>query len=153
MVQERAKVHEARVACGKTTFFVDARQAVNGRYYISITESRRTEGDSFTQSRVILFEEGVSEFRKALNEAFDAVESLVMRRGDGNVDEARALHPRAFSKWSPEDDIELEREFRKNPDTAALAGITGRSEKAVIARLDKMGLIQPRDENRVTAGS
>ena len=102
---------------------------------------------------MILFEEGVTAFRNALNEAFDAVENLLMRRGDVGVDEVRALHPRAFSKWSPEDDMELEKEFRKNTDTATLAGITGRSEKAVIARLDKMGLIQPRDETKATAGS
>ncbi|MFO7626826.1 MAG: DUF3276 family protein [Candidatus Fermentibacteraceae bacterium] len=153
MSEERASVYEARVNSGKTTYFIDARRAVNGRYYLSITESRRTEVESFTQSRVILFEEGLAEFRKALNEAFEVVENLVERRGDEGVDEVRTLHPRAFSKWSPEDDIELEKQFRKNPDTAVLAGITGRSEKGVIARLDKMGLIQPRDENRVTAGS
>jgi len=153
MTEERESVYEARANLGKTTYFIDARRAVNGRYYLSITESRRTEGESFSQRRVMVFEEGLDEFRRLLGEAADRIAGLIATRTDDEVIDVRAVHPKAFMKWSQEEEEALEREFRKNPDTAALAGITGRSEKGVIARLDKMGLIQPRDETRVTAGS
>jgi len=153
MTEERESVYEARANLGKTTYFIDARRAVNGRYYLSITESRRTEGESFSQRRVMVFEEGLDEFRRLLGEAADRIAGLIATRTDDEVIDVRAVHPKAFMKWSQEEEEALEREFRKNPDTAALADITGRSEKGVIARLDKMGLIQPRDEIRVTAGS
>jgi len=153
MTEERESVYEARANSGKTTYFIDARRAVNGRYYLSITESRRTEGESFSQRRVMVFEEGLDEFRRLLGEAADRIAGLIATRTDDEVIDVRAVHPKAFMKWSQEEEEALEREFRKNPDTAALADITGRSEKGVIERLDKMGLIQPRDEIRVTAGS
>lgn len=153
MSEERASVYEARANSGKTTYFIDARQAVNGRYYLSITESRRNDGESFSQRRVMVFEECLAEFNRLLGEAADRVAELVAERTDGEVTDVRTAHPKAFMKWSPEEEEALEREFRKNPDTAALAGITGRSERGVIARLDKMGLIQPRAVTVITEGS
>jgi hypothetical protein len=143
MPEERKSFYEARVASGKTTFFIDAKQAVNGRYYLSITESRRTESDTFEQRRVIVFEEGIQQFREALNEAFISVEKLVSHRPEGEVVEVRDQHPKAFTKWSPADEQELEREYRKNPSIPSVAEKTGRTEKAVQARLEKMGLIPP----------
>lgn len=143
MSEERESIYEARVNSGKTTYFIDARRAVNGRYYLSITESRRTEGDSFSQRRVMVFEEGLDEFKRLLGEAADRVAGLVAARTDDEVIDIRATHPKAFMKWSQEEEESLEREFRKNPDVTALAGICGRTENAVMARLEKMGLVAP----------
>lgn len=143
MLEERTSVYEARVNSGKTTYFIDARRAVNGRYYISITESRRTEGESFSQRRVMVFEEGLDEFRRLLGEAADRVAELVATRPDDEVTDVRTAHPKAFTKWSQEEEESLEREFRKNSDITTLAGITGRTENAVLARLEKMGLVAP----------
>lgn len=143
MAEERASVYEARVNSGKTTYFIDARRAVNGRYYLSITESRRTEGESFSQRRVMVFEEGLDEFRRLLGEAADRVAELVATRTDDEVIDVRTAHPKAFMKWSQDEEEALEREFRKNPDVTALAGTCGRTENAVLARLEKMGLVAP----------
>ncbi len=143
MPEERTTVYEARVSAGNATYFIDARQAVNGRYYLSITESRRTDGDSFSQRRVMLFEEGLPEFRNILSEAFDTIGRLVSTRREDEVLEVRKLHPKAFMKWSPADEEELEREFRRNADATSIAKLIGRTEKAVLARLEKMGLVQP----------
>lgn len=143
MAEERTSVYEARVNSGKTTYFIDARRAVNGRYYLSITESRRTEGESFSQRRVMVFEEGLDEFRRLLGEAADSIAELVAARPDSELIDVRTAHPKAFTKWSQEEEEALEREFRKNPDVTALAGFAGRTEKAVLARLEKMGLVEP----------
>lgn len=143
MSEERASVYEARANSGKTTYFIDARQAVNGRYYLSITESRRNDGESFSQRRVMVFEECLAEFRRLLEEAADRVAELVAGRTDGEVTDVRTAHPKAFMKWSPEEEEALEREFRKNPDITSLAGISGRTERAVLARLEKLGLVAP----------
>lgn len=143
MTEERTSVYEARANSGKTTYFIDARRAVNGRYYLSITESRRNDGESFSQRRVMVFEEGLEEIRRLLGEAADRIAELVATRTDSELTDVRAAHPRAFTKWSPEEEEALEREFRKNPDITALSGVSGRTERAVLARLEKMGLVAP----------
>lgn len=143
MSEERVSVYEARIASGKTTYFIDARQAVNRRYYVSVTESRRTDTDTFQQRRVTVFEESIEEFRSHLEKAFSAIVDLVSSRSEGEVVEMRQLHPKAFSRWSPGEEEELEREFRANRDIPGIAARTGRTEKAVLARLEKMGLLAP----------
>lgn len=136
-------VYEAKLNSGNTTYFIDARQAVNGRYYLSLTESRRSDGNTFTQRRIMVFEEKLEGFRKHMTEALDMIAGLVTSRNDTEIQKTRELHPRAFMKWSKEDEEELEREFRRNPDVDSLAQLTGRTCKAVTARLERLGLIQP----------
>lgn len=143
MADDRAKVYEARFGSGNTTYFIDAKQAVNGRYYVSLTESRRAEADTFSQRRVMIFEEELDVFRKVIAETLDTIAGLVSSRNDAEIRKVREIHPRAFMKWSPAEEEELEREFRKNPDVDSLVKLTGRTGKAVLARLEKLGLVQP----------
>lgn len=143
MPEERKTLFEGRVAAGRNTFFIDARQAVNGHYYVSITDSRRQEDGTFQQQKVIVFEESVKEFRKVTDEACRLIQDLAGDRREEEIAEIRKTHPRAFMKWEEEEEKKLEKLFKKGTEIEDLSKEFGRSTGSVLARLERMKLIEP----------
>ena len=65
-------VFSTMVRAGRTTYFVDVREAKNGNKYLSITESR-LNGDQKQKTTLRVFGDSVAEFRQAINDAAAAV--------------------------------------------------------------------------------
>ncbi|MFN0156495.1 MAG: DUF3276 family protein [Bacteroidota bacterium] len=65
-------VFSTMVRSGKTTYFVDVKEAKNGKKYLSISENR-LEGEEKKRTTVRVFGETVDQFRQAINEAAAAV--------------------------------------------------------------------------------
>lgn len=63
----------ATVRAGKTTYFVDVKEAKNGSKYLSITESQ-FDGEKKRKTSIRVFGDSIGEFRKAID---DAAASLV----------------------------------------------------------------------------
>lgn len=143
MSEERTTLYTARVSAGKHTFFIDGNQAKNDHYYISITDSRRQEDGTFEQKKVFLFEESFKTFREKITEVCEMLEKLSEARRDEEIIEARKTHPKAFMKWEPEEEEKLEKQFKKGTDIESISKAFGRSSGALLARLERMGLIQP----------
>ena len=61
------------VRSGRTTYFVDVKEAKNGTRYLSITENRIEEGDKKSRVTVRVFKESIDQFRQAVDEAAAAV--------------------------------------------------------------------------------
>lgn len=60
------------VKSGKTTYFVDVKEAKNKNKYITIAESAPSkdgEDKKFTRKSIIIFDNAVDQIREALNEA------------------------------------------------------------------------------------
>jgi hypothetical protein len=57
------------VKSGRTTYFVDVKEAKNGNKYISISESRFDADDKKQRTTVRVFGETVNDFRQAVDEA------------------------------------------------------------------------------------
>jgi hypothetical protein len=57
------------VRSGRTTYFVDVKEAKNGKKYLSITENQLEDGDKKTRTTVRVFKESVDQFRQAIDEA------------------------------------------------------------------------------------
>ena len=57
------------VRAGRTTYFVDVREAKNGRKYLSISESRLDGDEKRQRSTLRVFSENVEQFRQAVDEA------------------------------------------------------------------------------------
>jgi hypothetical protein len=100
MQEERKTLFEGRVSSGRNTFFIDARQALNGHYYVSITDSRRQDDGTFQQQKVIVFEESAKVFAETVAEACGMIAELFGSRREEEIAEIRKTHPRAFMKWS-----------------------------------------------------
>jgi hypothetical protein len=60
------------VRSGRTTYFIDLREAKNGNKYLSITESK-LDGDQKQKMTIRVFGETIEEFRKAVNDAAAAI--------------------------------------------------------------------------------
>jgi hypothetical protein len=62
-------VFSSMVRAGRTTYFVDVREAKNGKKYLSISENHLDEGDKKTRVTVRVFKESIDQFRQAIDEA------------------------------------------------------------------------------------
>jgi 3-hydroxymyristoyl/3-hydroxydecanoyl-(acyl carrier protein) dehydratase len=63
------------VRAGKTTYFVDVKEAKNGKRYMAITENKIEEDEKKQRITVRVFSENVDQFRQAIDEAAAAVAS------------------------------------------------------------------------------
>lgn len=66
-------MYSTMVRAGKTTYYVDVKEAKNGRKFISISENRIDETEKKQRSTVRVFGESVEQFRQAVNEAAASV--------------------------------------------------------------------------------
>ena len=143
MSEERTALYEARVGSNHGSFFIDARQAKNDHYYLTITDSRKKEDNTFEQTRIFVFDDSIKTFHEKMTEACNILLKLTEEKREKEIAEARKIHPKAFMKWNPEEEEKLEKEFKKGVDVEALTKAFGRSSGALLARLERMGLIEP----------
>jgi hypothetical protein len=61
------------VRSGRTTYFVDVKEAKNGNKYMSISETRIDADDKKQRTTVRVFGDTVDQFRQAIDEAAAAV--------------------------------------------------------------------------------
>jgi len=62
------------VRSGRTTYFIDAKVAKNGKKYLAITETRIDGEEKKSRSVIRIFFETVASFQQAVNEAAAAVQ-------------------------------------------------------------------------------
>lgn len=60
-----------------------------------------------------------------------------------SVEEIRHDHPRAYEKWSTEEDSELSKLFRSGKSVKEIATVLNRQDGAIRSRLAKMNLVAP----------
>jgi len=87
----------------------------------------------------MVFEEHMVEFLHALT---DGIEFMHPAPQAGGYGEIRKKHPRAYEKWTEEDDARLRAEFASGTDRAELVGMFQRQPSAIKSRLRKLGLLQ-----------
>jgi 3-hydroxymyristoyl/3-hydroxydecanoyl-(acyl carrier protein) dehydratase len=61
------------VRAGRTTYFVDVKEAKNGNKYISISENKITGDQKKERVTVRVFGDSIEEFKQAINDAAAAV--------------------------------------------------------------------------------
>ena len=66
-------VFSSMVRAGRTTYFLDVKEAKNGKKYLAITETRIDGEDKKSRSVIRIFAETVPSFIQAVNEAAAAV--------------------------------------------------------------------------------
>jgi hypothetical protein len=60
------------VRAGRTTYFVDVREAKNGNKYLSISETKITGDQKKERVTVRVFGDSIEEFKQAVNDAVSA---------------------------------------------------------------------------------
>ena len=66
-------IYSTMVRAGRTTYFVDVKEAKNGNRFLSIAESRFDEDDKRQRTTLRVFGETVEPFRQAVNEAVASI--------------------------------------------------------------------------------
>jgi hypothetical protein len=66
-------VYSSMVRAGRTTYFIDVKEAKNNKKYLAITETRIDAGDKKARSVIRVFPEAIASFQQAVNEAATAV--------------------------------------------------------------------------------
>jgi hypothetical protein len=64
-------IYSTMIRSGKTTYFVDVKEAKNGNKYLQITEAR-LNGEERKKSTLRVFGETVEQFKQAIDEAATA---------------------------------------------------------------------------------
>jgi hypothetical protein len=66
-------VFSSMVRSGRTTYFVDVREAKTGKKYLSISENHLEDDDKRTRVTIRVYKETIDQFRQAIDEAAVAV--------------------------------------------------------------------------------
>jgi hypothetical protein len=133
------ELFSAKVKAGGRTYFVDVLRAANGAKYLKLSESRRAKDDErHEHHRVIVFEEHIHDFIHAVTEAMPFMRPDAL---PGPLSQLREKHPRAYERWTEEEDARLRAEFAKGNDRVELAELFQRQRSAISSRLRKLGLL------------
>lgn len=65
-------LYSTMVRSGRTTYFVDLKEAKNGHKYLSISESK-INGEKKEKTTIRVFGEAINEFRRAIDDAAAAL--------------------------------------------------------------------------------
>ena len=66
-------IFSTMIRAGRTTYFVDIREAKNGKKYLSISETN-LDGEQRKRTTVRVFAEAIEPFRQAIDEASAAAQ-------------------------------------------------------------------------------
>jgi hypothetical protein len=67
-----AAIYSSMIRGGKNTYFVDVREAKNGKKYLSISETH-IDGEEKKRATMRVFSDSVEPFRQAVEEAVQAI--------------------------------------------------------------------------------
>jgi hypothetical protein len=95
------QLFSTKVVAGSRTYFVDVQRAATGVKYLKISESRRGEHASNEHCRVMVFEEHIAEFLRALKEAVPFIGEEPPR---GCADGSPQQHPTSTGSPAEEED-------------------------------------------------
>ena len=62
-------VFSSMVRAGRTTYFIDVKEAKNGRKFLSLTENTLDIAEKRQRSTIRVFSDCISQFRQAVDEA------------------------------------------------------------------------------------
>ena len=114
--REQEIVYSRSVKAGKRIYYLDVRKARNNDLYLSITESKRRQGEegeapSFEKHKVFLYKEDFAHFIEGLKDVIGYVEQQL-----GAIEER--------PEWVPEDKAG-EEEVAENEEEAKKKGLLG----------------------------
>lgn len=136
MESRNQTIWSERVTSRGAGYFLDVRETGRGRVFLSMAQSRPAEGGGWKQDRIVVFESGLEPFRRAVLSALKVMDRESGDRRRVELEEVHRLHPKAFEKWTPEDDAELKRLAGEGGTPSSIAEALGRTERAVRMRLE-----------------
>jgi len=66
----REEVYNGKLSTGSRTYFFDVKKASTGNLYLDITESRKKDDGSFERHNIMIFPEGIEQFKEEILKIF-----------------------------------------------------------------------------------
>lgn len=145
MKQQRKTLHTTALTFGEKTFYLDLKEAVNGRQYLVITQSKTIEDDQYERIKMILFQDDIPEFAEAMSsvlEHYTPIEDPKTMEREAYIAKLRQRFPMAYLPWTKDEEEKLTQLFKAGKSYAELSQILQRQQGAIKARLSKLGLIE-----------
>jgi len=140
--EDKKELFTERVVAGSRTYFFDVKEAKDGARYLVISESKQA-GSSYDHSRIMIFEEHLESFAEGLQKA---LQFLGVKTKAYKVDDVRQTYPKAYERWTPEEDERLKLEYQAGVSVSELAIYFQRQPSAIRSRLTKLGVLTTRDK-------
>jgi hypothetical protein len=134
--EERKELFTEKVTAGSRTYFFDVKESKDGAKYLVISESQQS-GSGQVHHRVMVFEENLEVFNEGLQKA---VQYLGIKSKAYSVEQMRQKHPKAYERWTSDEDEHLKAKYREGATIAELAVFFQRRDSAIRSRLAKLGL-------------
>jgi len=129
-----------RANAGSRTYFFDVKESQDGTRYLVVSESRQNKVGVYEHHRVMVFEEHIEEFQLAMTQAIANLRKLREPSKAYSLDEVRKVHPKAYEKWTPEDDRHLWALHRSGCSIKELSTEFDRKSGAIESRLRKLAM-------------
>lgn len=137
---EGRELFSEKVSAGSRTYFFDVRESTDKTKYLVVSESRPGGGKSHRHDRVMIFEEHLSAFREGFRKALDFMDEKKKREAP-DLEQIRRKHPKAYAKWTKDEDIRLRYLYTSGKTPRELADTFQRKASAIRSRLRKLGLV------------
>lgn len=141
MTEEKREIFTEKVAAGSRTYFFDVKESRDGTKYLVVSESRQIHAKR-RHNRVMIFQEHLQAFGESFRRA---VEFLGRKIKKYSLDEIRRKYPRAYERWTSDEDQRLRQKFNEGSPIADLAKIFQRRKSAIRSRLGKLGALPDKD--------
>lgn len=140
MVEKSKESFSDRISVGKRVYFIDVKESRDGTKYLVISESKLV-GGKWEHNRIMIFEEHIPPFIKTLNRALKVMGRSKETKAY-SVEEVRRAYPRAYTKWTREEEDALRDKYLNGNTIKELASIFQRKPSAIRSRLRKLGLLR-----------
>ena len=138
MTGERKELLSEKVPAGSRTYFFDVKESADGVKYLVISESRQISAESYEHNRVMVFQEHLVAFNEGFNKA---IQFMIGEGKAYDVEQIRREYPKAYAKWTEEEDTRLRYEHAQGRTVNELAESFQRKPSAIRSRLRKLGLL------------
>ena len=137
MSEVKNEIFSEQVSAGKRTYFFDIVETERGNQYLKISESKLTD-EGFERYRILIEEKHYVSFFKGIREVmrFVGVNPRSIK-----FDEIRKNHPRAYKKWTVDEEKKLKELYNDGKNTKEISKYLERQPGAIRSRLQKLGLV------------
>lgn len=136
----KTELFSEKITAGSRTYFLDVKESRDGTKYLVISESRKGGKEDYEHNRIMIFQEYIPAFAKGLKKAL----KFAKRSSEAEtycVEEIRQEYPKAYAKWTEDEDGVLRDKYLQGDTVDELARIFQRQPNALRSRLRKLGLV------------
>lgn len=139
-IDEKIALFTEKVVAGSRYYYFDVKESKDGTKYLVINESRKISGnnETFDSNKIMIFEEHLVSFAEGIEKAFDFLG--INKKRLSNLAEIRRMYPKAYERWTSEEDNQLKGKYLDGVSINELASFFERKPSAIRSRLAKLNL-------------